>query len=399
MKILITTDWYAPVINGVVTSVLTLKEELQKMGHEVRVATLSESGWPHRERDVYYLRSVPAGKIYPGARAACLPGCGYGKELSAWKPDLIHSQCEFSSFLFAGRIAGKLGIPIVHTYHTVYEDYTHYFCPVKPWGKQAAALFSRMILDKTERVIAPTDKVKKLLVGYGVTKPIDVIPTGIRTKEFLPESWQQVREERDGIRKRLGIREGQTVLLSLGRLAREKNLEEVITCFGQLHRKDMELVIVGDGPHRKELEALASGQDGHERIHFAGMVSPKEVPAWYHAGDLFVCASNSETQGITYLEALSAGLPVVCREDPCVEGIVRNRENGYRYHTPEELQAYCCLLADDRLTRNLLSAQAVRTGLEYDSKRFGEKVVGVYRQALDTFGRDCAPALAKTRIG
>ncbi len=399
MKILITTDWYAPVINGVVTSVLNLKEELQRMGHEVRIATLSESGWPRREGDVYYMRSMPAGKIYPGARAACIPGCGYAKELLDWKPDLIHSQCEFSSFLIAAKIASKLEIPIVHTYHTVYEDYTHYFCPVKPWGRQAAALFSRLILDKTERVIAPTDKVKRLLEGYGVTRPIDVIPTGIRTREFLPESWQQVHMERSEIRKRFGIGEDQTVLLSLGRLAREKNLEEVITSFGQMHRRDMELLIVGDGPYRKELEELASKQDGHERIHFAGMVSPQEVPAWYHAGDLFVCASNSETQGITYLEALASGLPVICRKDLCVEGIVRDRENGYRYETPKELQDYCRLLADDGVMRNLMSAEAVRTGLEYDAKRFGEKVMEVYQRALETFGRGYALGQTKEYAG
>lgn len=205
--------------------------------------------------------------------------------------------------------------------------------------------------------------------------------------------------ERSEIRGRFGIGEDQTVLLSLGRLAREKNLEEVITCFGQLHRKDMQLLIVGDGPYRKELEELASIQDGHERIHFAWMVSPQEVPVWYHAADLFVCASNSETQGITYLEALSAGLPVICRKDLCVEGIVRDGENGYCYETQKELKDYCRLLADDGLMRNLMSAEAVRTGLEYDAKRFGERVLEVYQRALETSGRGYVLDLPKECVG
>ena len=385
MKILITTDWYQPVINGVVTSVLTLKRELQKLGHEVRIATLSGRGWPWRDGDVYYMRSMPAGRIYPGARAVCLPGCGFLKEICEWQPDIIHSQCEFSSFLIASKLASALHIPIVHTYHTVYEDYTHYFCPVKPWGRQAAALFSKMILEKTDRVIVPTKKVNDLLLGYGVEKPIDVIPTGIRTDRFLPDSWQQVREERQRIRARFGIREDQTLLLSLGRLAREKNLEEIITAFGEADREDMALLIVGDGPCRQELEALARRQPGGERIHFAGMVPAEETPAWYHAGDLFVCASRSETQGITYLEALSSGLPVVCRKDPCVDGIVKNGENGYQYTDRDELISCCHRLAGDRMMRNLFSSQAVRTGLRYDARRFGERVSEAYEKTLKEY--------------
>ena len=115
MKILITTDWYEPVINGVVTSVLTLKKELTRKGHEVRVVTLSERGHSYKEEDVYYMRSVDISRIYPGARAVCFPGSRLYEELIAWQPDIIHSQCEFSSFLVARKIAAQLGIPIVHT--------------------------------------------------------------------------------------------------------------------------------------------------------------------------------------------------------------------------------------------------------------------------------------------
>ena len=115
MKILITTDWYKPVINGVVTSVVTLKEQLEGLGCRVRVVTLSGNGHAYRDGDVYYLPSVNASRIYPGARAVCPPCRGIG-EILAWKPDLIHSQCEFSSFLIAKWIGEKLRIPIVHTY-------------------------------------------------------------------------------------------------------------------------------------------------------------------------------------------------------------------------------------------------------------------------------------------
>lgn len=382
MKILITTDWYEPVINGVVTSVLTLKKELTRKGHEVRVITLSERGHSYKEEDVYYMRSVDISRIYPGARAVCFPGSRLYEELIAWQPDIIHSQCEFSSFLVARKIAAQLGIPIVHTYHTVYEDYTHYFSAGRPWGKQAAAWFSRFILEKTDFVIAPTQKVKGILNSYGVDRPVAVIPTGIRLERFLPVSWEAVERDRREIREKYGIEEGKKVLLVLGRLAKEKNIEEIITYFGRMNREDMELLIVGDGPCRKELEQLSDEQKNSVRIHFTGMASPDETAAYYRAADLFVSASQSETQGITYLEALASGLPVLCRKDPCVEGIVKNRENGYQYETFEEFSEACLKVTGDVDWKNFLSAGAVRTGLDFGAGQFGDKVCAVYQAAL-----------------
>ena len=370
LKILITTDWYEPVINGVVTSVVTLKEQLERLGCEVRILTLSENGQEGREGAVYYLSSVDASRIYPGARAA-FPSGRCLEELRPWKPDVIHSQCEFSRFLAAKRVAGKAGIPIVHTYHTVYEDYTHYFSAGKPWGRRAGALFSRLVLKRTDRVIVPTGKVERLLAGYGVDRPIEVIPTGIRTERFAPG--KKGDPDRMRIRGSLGIGPERIVLLALGRLAKEKNLEELIACFGMLD-EGTELVIAGDGPERERLMELAGRQKGRERIHFPGMIPFEETPAWYHAADLFVCASQSETQGITYLEALSAGLPVVCRRDECVEGIVRSGYNGYVYETAEEFAAFCRLLAGEEDTPTLIFDE-IDTGISgVTAGKVGEKL-------------------------
>ena len=378
-KILITTDWYEPTINGVVTSVVTLKEQLKKLGCEVCIATPSPDGRGRRTGDVFYLPSVSASRIYPGARASLLSGA-YVSQLISWGPDLIHSQCEFSSFLTAKRIAGALGIPIVHTYHTVYEDYTHYFSAGRPWGKRAAALFSRFVLERTDRVIVPTKKVERLLLEYGVDRPIEVIPTGIRTERFaLPGGGQ---EERRRIRESLGIKKGRTVLLALGRLAKEKNLEELILFFDAMDEPETELVIAGDGPEREALTALAGRQKSRERIHFAGRIPFEETPALYHAADLFVCASQSETLGITYLEALSCGLPVVCRKDACVEGIVRDGQNGYTYESQEEFAAFCRLLAADGERRRRFGASALETGRKFDAGHFGEQVLQAYGRTL-----------------
>lgn len=156
MKVLITTDWYRPVINGVVTSVLDLSEGLTAMGHEVRILTLSGSIHSYREGSVTFIGSVSVGMVYPNARLRTARGEALVRELIDWRPDVVHSQCEFSTFAFARRIANACGCPLVHTYHTVYEDFTRYFSPNVRFGRFLAAAFSRHVLAQTAAVIVPT---------------------------------------------------------------------------------------------------------------------------------------------------------------------------------------------------------------------------------------------------
>ena len=232
MKVLIATDWYAPAVNGVVTSVLNLKRELAARGHEVRVLTLSQTPHSRREGDVTYIGAVSAGMIYPGARLRTAPAMKLLGELEAWKPDIIHTQCEFSTFVMAKRLAAATGAPIVHTYHTVYEDYTHYFSPSQRWGRAAVASFTRWAVSHTECVIAPTAKVRRILERYQVDRPVHVIPTGIDLSRFdSPADETHLTE----LRRQLGIAASDKVLVYVGRLAEEKNI-------GQLLDKRLELV-------------------------------------------------------------------------------------------------------------------------------------------------------------
>ena len=187
MKILITSDWYKPVINGVVTSVLLLKRELEARGHEVRVVTLSNDLHSHKEGDTYYIGSVSAGRIYPGARLKVNRTGPLARELLEWGPEVVHSQCEFSTFHIACVLSERLGIPIVHTYHTVYEDYTHYFSPSARLGKHVVSAFSRWVGLRTACIVAPSRKVERLLREYGVACRIEVIPTGVDLKAYRRE--------------------------------------------------------------------------------------------------------------------------------------------------------------------------------------------------------------------
>lgn len=200
MKILITSDWYYPVINGVVRSVLNLKEYLEKQGHDVKILTLSNTIKSYRAGNIYYIGSLSARKIYPEARVTNLLSKTYIKEIKKWGPDIIHSQCEFSTFIMAKTIAYECKIPIVHTYHTIYEDYTHYFIANKRMGKKAVALASKKFSDMCNAIIAPSEKTSNLLKEYGISeeKISVVLPVSIYQKSLrlIQESFYQSEKTR-----------------------------------------------------------------------------------------------------------------------------------------------------------------------------------------------------------
>lgn len=374
MKVLITTDWYAPVINGVVTSVLLLQRELEALGHEVRVVTLSSSLHSYRDGNVYYLGSISANKIYPGARFRVNRTRSTLQDLVSWQPDVIHSQCEFSSFRVAYALSNRLGVPIVHTYHTVYEDYTHYFSPSVRVGKAVVSVFSRWICGRTACVIAPSRKVEKLLRDYNVRCRIEVIPTGVDLSVYRREP-DPARME--ALRTRWAIPNDHTVLLYLGRMAKEKNLEQLIDQIAAAGRRDVTLLLVGDGPDREEVLDYARNR-GLDVI-FTGMVPHGEVADYYRLGDLFVTASTSETQGLTYFEALAAGVPVLCRRDPCVEGVIEDGVNGWQYEDGADFGRYLSAFCADGALRKQMHEQASESAEKFSAGAFGRAVERLYR--------------------
>lgn len=390
MKILITTDWYKPIVNGVVTSVLNLKKELEERGHEVRVLTLSRDYHSYEEDGVYYIKSVNLEKIYPNVRAVLPHREAYIQESIQWNPDVVHSQCEFMTFSYAVKISRKCNCPLLHTYHTIYEDYLHYlpgtffqYTKGAALEKKMVAKFSKAVLKKTQQVIAPTKKVEELLKNYEVSEPISVIPTGIDLKRF-----QEVlsKEERNRRREALGISQDSKVLVSIGRLAKEKNLEEILIYFQKLTKEELtfklKLLIVGDGPDRERLEGIAKTLQLQEKVIFTGMVTPEEVAQYYQLGDVFVCASNSETQGITYIEALASGIPALCRKDACLDSVITDGYNGFQYETYEFFKMHLQFILEREERRVEMGVCARQTAKLYSTWNFCTMAERLYKEAI-----------------
>ena len=379
MKILLTTDWWTPAVNGVVRSVTLLRRELMARGHDVKVLTLSSTSHSYEEDGVIYLGSLSADRVYPGARVRFAAWNRWMKALTDWRPDIIHSQCEFSTFLPAWRLARRCGCPLVHTYHTVYEDYTRYVFPSERYGRAAVKELTRLFSGRCDAIIAPTGKVTGLLEEYRVNCPVYTVPTGIDLEAFHPAP----AADKQALRRTLGLPEQDTILVAVGRLAAEKNHGELLRLLAREPADQRPLLLfVGDGPVRAQLEQQAADLGLVDRVMFAGMVPPTEVVRYYQAGDAFVCASQSETQGLTYFEALACGLPTLVRADPCLDGVVENGVNGWQWKDGAEFhQALAAFCAGG--TREALSAGALATAERFSAEHFADQVLKVYQETLD----------------
>lgn len=384
MKILITTDWYKTVINGVVTSVINLENELKNKGHEVRILTLSEDLHPKCDGNVYYVPSINMNKIYPNARASIFLHKDYMDEIISWRPDIVHSQCEFTTFIYAKKIANLLDIPIVHTYHTIYEDYTHYISPSKIIGRKAVVTLSKKILNNMQAIIAPTEKVSDLLKGYGVTPQIHTIPTGIDLSKF---NVTLLNKQKENMKEELEIPKNNVILLSVGRLAKEKNIDEIINYMNMIKNDNVSLLIVGDGPYKNDLENQVRELNLGKRIIFTGMISPEEVPLYYQLGDIFISASNSETQGLTYMEALASGLPSVCKSDLCIKEVIINGYNGFQYDSFESFENYMNYIIDNKDIYGGLSKNSRITAEKYATGIFANKVESLYEKIIFEYSK------------
>lgn len=381
MKILITTDLFTVTTNGVVTSVRNLWNELKNKGHDVRILTFSDNLESHKDGDVYYIKSVPIGFIYPDVRMPISYRNDLVRELIDWKPDVIHSQCEFFSFQFAKRIAKFTGAPIVHTYHTLYEQYVTYVLPSKKIGERMVGKLSRMRLKSADVVIAPTKKVENTLKNYGLHNEIQVVPSGISlTQHNIRLSKDEVFEKR----KALGIPDDSLVLLCLGRLGTEKNLRELLEFFAAtlVKHKTLSFLIVGDGPDKPNLEKIAANLGINSHVIFTGMVDPSKVQEYYQIADLFVSASTSETQGLTYIEAAANGLPLLCRQDDCLCDVIIDGVNGYEYSSAEEFLDKLDAIIDDPDWRRSAKKESEEIAKSFDKSKFADSIETIYEHTI-----------------
>ncbi|MDT8715725.1 glycosyltransferase [Clostridium sp. 19966] len=380
MRILISTDTFYPMINGVVISTNNLYKYLKQKGHEVKIITLSSTGEERIEGDIYYLKSFKL-NIYPGLRCKSPFNNKLIREIIEWQPEIIHSQTEFSTMFISRKISKKLNIPQVHTYHTMYEDYLKYIFKGKLISKNMSRRIMRIILNSLNAIVVPTDKVKRALIDYGVNKEFYVIPTGIDISKFKNKISLQEKKE---LLQKYNLLD-KKVFAYVGRIGEEKNIEEIIEHFSIMSKehKDIVLMVVGGGPYLAKLIKLVNEKRIEDRVRFTGMVDSKEVYKYYQLADIFVTASTSETQGLTYIEALASGVPVVCKYDACIENLIINNKNGFAFKSEREfIEAAASIIYDEKIKESM-KLNCFNTADEYSIESFGEKLINTYSVILE----------------
>ncbi|USS87233.1 glycosyltransferase family 4 protein [Fructilactobacillus hinvesii] len=331
MNIGLFTDTYFPQVSGVATSIKTLKDELERRGNHVYIFTTTDpNADEEQEAGIYRFSSIPF--ISFTERRIAVRGLFQATQIAKKLDlDLVHTQTEFSMGMIGKFVARNLNIPCVHTYHTMYEDYLHYVANghlLKPIHvKEGTLAFCRHL----DGIVAPSKRVLDKLTDYGVKSPIRIIPTGVDLNHYEAKSSVDIR-------KQLGLTPTQPVLLSLSRLAYEKDIDTLI---GQMPSileaiPTAHLVIVGDGPAAQDLHDQVARLGLQQHVTFTGEINNQKVNAYYKMADLFVSTSNSESQGLTYIEAMAADTKVVVAASPYTDDLITDPSLGMTFTTLAE---------------------------------------------------------------
>lgn len=380
MRVGLFTDTYFPQVSGVATSIRTLKEELEKEGHEVYIFTTTDKHVKRFEDPtIIRLPSVPF-VSFTDRRVVYRGLISSYKIAKEYHLDIIHTQTEFSLGLLGKMVGKALRIPVVHTYHTQYEDYVSYIANGKIIRPSMVKPLLRGYLKDLDGVICPSRIVLNLLEGYEVTIPKRVIPTGIALENYVREDIK--KEDVAALRKELAISDDETMLLSLSRVSYEKNIQAIIYQLPAVLSENsrIKLVIVGDGPYLQALKELAVTLGVEDHVVFTGMIAHDQVGLYYKACDFFISASTSETQGLTYIESLASGKPIIAHGNPYLDDLITDKMFGTLYYAESELSDAIidAILETPQMNQRLLDEKRY----EISAQHFGKSVYTFYLDTL-----------------
>lgn len=396
MRVGIFTESYPPLVNGVSTSILMLEHALTKLGHEVFIITVSDNKKDYvLENNGHILRlpSVNLANCYDYKMTSVYPIKAVNM-IKKMNLDVIHSNVEFTVGIFARVVSEQLSIPLVHTYHTNWEDYTHYITKNKKILDDICKKLLKYLVvffeDKTvTELIVPSNKIYNFFKDkYKFTKNIHIIQTGIETSKFYKENFNQ--KDINSLKKKLGIKKKDFVVMTVSRLAKEKSVDRIINNHKELVKKysNMKLLIVGDGPDIDKLKDEAKSLGVSDSVIFTGKVPLNDIPIYYQLGNVFVTASKSETQGLTVVEAISSSLPVVAVKDDSFVNSVIEDFNGFVFTDDEKYINSISKLYEDKELYNRLSNQSRLLSEDFSSEYFALKVLKVYETAIENYKKD-----------
>lgn len=387
MRVAIFTETYEPYVSGVVTSIKFLVETLKKMHHDVYIVTanLKEHRFSYDEENrIIYIPGINTG--IGGAKLTRTFSRKAFKIIKTWDLDVIHCQTEFGIGSFSRKVAKKLNLPVVHTYHTLYEDYVHYVTHgyFNNWGKKVAIKLTKHYCENCDELIVPTDKIKRLFTDkYGIKKEIHVIPTGIDLEKF--DETEAMQKTLVKLRKKYKLNSDDFVIGTIGRIAKEKSLDRLIKSVADLVDKhpSIKLVIGGDGPELGALKRQVKELRIESNVCFTGMIDYKDVPTYFHLFNVMSSFSVTETQGLTIIEALASKVPVVCINDKSFREMVQDKYNGYLIKDELEFIEKIEYLMQNEEVYKTMALNAKNSVFKYSKEVFASDVLKVYAKAIE----------------
>jgi len=384
LRIGIFSQCYLPTLNGVVVSIETFRKELEKRGHEFFIFTTgnrnSEDKNPTR---VFRYPSIPSTqKDYPIALPYLAPL--QTARIRTLGLEIIHSQHIFAMGKLGLKVGRSLNIPVIHTYHTLITEYTHYIPLPSRLVEKVLISLSRNYCNLCDQVVTPSSSMKKILLSYGVKTPIEVIPTGVDPNDFTKPYHSTV------LRAKWHIPEGKKILLYVSRIAREKNLDFLFEAVRELRRKrnDFHLLMVGGGPEVAYYQKQVKRWGLENLVTFAGRQPKEDTNRFYGAADIFVFPSITETQGIVLTEAQAAGLPVVAVGLMGPKDFIRDDKDGFL--TPLQVGEFSGKiekLLDNEYLRKRFGRQAQKNAVQFSAENTARKMEKLYERTLSNYSQ------------
>ncbi len=382
------SDVYFPRINGVSTSIQTFRRGLHAAGHETLLIAPEYPG-AAADRESGILR-VPSRNVPrdPEDRAMKLGAIGALRaQVERFEPDLVHIQTPFIAHYQGTALARALRVPVIESYHTYFEEYLHHYVPLLPRAVMRffARRFTVSQCNALDALVVPSRAMEQALLDYGVRCPMHIIPTGMEMERFAGG---------DGVRLRaqLGIAPGQPVLVHVGRIAHEKNIEFLFRMFALVVRSKpgAVFVVAGEGPALTSCKAYVRSLGLTDHVRFVGYLArERELLDCYRAGDLFVFSSRTETQGLVLLEAMALGTPVVSTAHMGTADIVNPQRGAHLAPDDEAEFANIVLrLLDDPSRRAAMSAQARTYAATWSAVAMADRLASLYSAVVGQASRN-----------
>ena len=388
MRIGLFTDIYLPTVFGTELATERVRQSLEALGHRVYVFAPETPGYVDESPRVLRFRSqrIPSN---PESRLAFsfLPVGRSYREVLDLRLDVAQAQTVGAMGSLARRIAQHQGIPLLYAHHSMYPAYAGSASADAQLVPSLVRTYTKWFAARADAILAPTEKVKKLLVHWGIAAhtPVHVLPTGIDPAVFHRHAASRAR-----VRRQLAIAEEAVVLATVSRLVKEKNLDLLLDGFRRVSRADPRtlLLVVGEGAYRGQLEKRARRLGIAGRTIFTGLIPHEQVPAYYRAADIFVFPSVIESQGLVVLEALASGLPVVAPRDDAYLQFVLDGVTGRLVHPldPAGIARACLGLVRDGRARQSSARAAVRLSRRFTLEKTAGRLVEIYRQTTRKAG-------------